>query len=140
MKKTILTVFSLLLITVGVTKAATIKKADVSAEYITSLDVDLLCKAIIKGDIETVHKLIEFGEDLNKKSLGKTPLIYAARYNRVEILQLLLANGANLKTKCDKGRNALDYAELSNAKEAMAVLEKAMLDAKKAKKARKKRK
>jgi len=81
------------------------------------------CMAIVKGDTETVKKLIELGSDINKKSNGMTPLMFAARYNRVDIIKLLVEKGANIKTKNSKGYNAMKFAKLSNAKEAMALLE-----------------
>jgi hypothetical protein len=86
---------------------------------------DIFCKAIIQGDIETVKSMIELGEDINKKSLGKTPAIFAARYNKPEILKLLIENGADLSIKCDKGYTAEKYAELSHAEEALKVIRSA---------------
>lgn len=80
------------------------------------------CKAIIKGDLETVKKMIELGEDVNQKSLGMTPAHFAARYNQAEILQVLIDNGANLNRKCDKGYTVRKYAEISNAEDALEVL------------------
>ncbi|HCO86118.1 MAG TPA: hypothetical protein DIT95_21670, partial [Arenibacter sp.] len=47
-------------------------------------EISSFCKAIVEGDLETVKRLIELGEDVNQKSLGKTPAIFAARYNKVE--------------------------------------------------------
>ncbi|MEW7290987.1 ankyrin repeat domain-containing protein [Aquimarina sp. 2304DJ70-9] len=81
------------------------------------------CMAIVKGDTETVKKLIDLGSDVNKKSNGMTPLMFAARYNRVDIIKLLVEKGANIKTKDSKGYNAMKFAKLSNAKEAIALLE-----------------
>tara|TARA_R110000868_G_scaffold30589_6_gene112960 strand:- start:4664 stop:5059 length:396 start_codon:yes stop_codon:yes gene_type:complete len=80
------------------------------------------CNAILKGDIETVKSMITLGEDVNEKSLGMTPAIFAARYNKAEILKVLIANGADLRIKCDKGMNIKKYAELSNAQDALAVI------------------
>ena len=87
--------------------------------------ISSFCKAIMQGDIETVKKLITLGEDVNKKSLGMTPAIFAARYNKAEILKLLIKNGADLKIKSDKGYTIKKYAELSNAIDALTVLEAA---------------
>ncbi|MFV5690356.1 ankyrin repeat domain-containing protein [Flavobacterium sp. ZT3R25] len=81
-----------------------------------------LCVAIYKGEIDLIRKLIVYGIDVNEKSNGLTPLMIAARYNKVEIIKLLLANGAQLKEKNEIGVNALKYAEISNAKEAVAFL------------------
>lgn len=81
-----------------------------------------LCLAISKGDIELTKKFIEYGADVNEKSNGMTPLMYAARYNKVEIMKILLKNGANPKTKDNQGFNALEHAKLSNAIEAITFL------------------
>ena len=84
--------------------------------------VSPFCTSIAKGDLETVEKLIALGEDVNRKSNGMTPAMYAAKYNRVAILKLLLTNGAELNKKSDKGMTAENYAELSNAQEALQVI------------------
>ena len=86
--------------------------------------VSPFCTSIAKGDFETVEKLIALGEDVNRKSNGMTPVMYAAKYNRVAILKLLLNNGAELNKKSDKGMTAENYAELSNAQEALQVISK----------------
>ena len=82
--------------------------------------IKMCCRA------ETVKKLIELGEDVNQKSLGRAPIHYAARYNRAEVLKVLIENGADLKKRCDKGMTAIKYAKMSHADEALAVLEEAM--------------
>ena len=84
--------------------------------------VNPFCVSIAKGDLETVIKLINLGTDVNQKSNGMTPAMYAAKFNRCEILKLLINNGAKLKVKSDKGMTAKKYAELSNAKEAQAII------------------
>ncbi|HMC00968.1 MAG TPA: ankyrin repeat domain-containing protein, partial [Flavobacteriaceae bacterium] len=68
----------------------------------------------------------DLGTDINDKSNGMTPAMYAAKFNRVEILELLIENGANLKARSDQGWTAKKYAELSNAKEAKTVIENAL--------------
>ena len=85
-------------------------------------DVSPLCQAIAKGDYQTVKKMIEFGTDVNYTSRGMTPLMYAARYNKVEIVKLLLENGAKVSLIDEKGFNALKHAELSNATETVEFL------------------
>lgn len=86
-------------------------------------EINSFCKAIVKGDLDTVKKLISLGEDVNQKSLGKTPAIFAARYNRAEILKVLILNGADLSIKCERGYSVKKYAELSNANDALKVVE-----------------
>lgn len=128
MKKTILTVAAACMLTVtGVCANETTStfEADLNLTEV-SVEINSFCKAIVKGDFETVKKLIELGEDVNQKSLGMAPIHFAARYNQTEILELLIANGANVKKRCDKGYTAKKYAELSNAVEAMEILKLAM--------------
>ncbi len=84
-----------------------------------------LCTAIFKGDVDTVKKFIEYGADVNEVSNGMTPLMFAARYNKVAIVKLLLVNGADKKLKDEKGYTAIKYAELSNSTEALAILKQA---------------
>jgi len=128
MKKTVLTMamaFALLAANAN-TETGTSNNIPGPANGITiPTGPDIFCKAIIEGDIETVKSMIELGEDVNKKSLGKTPAIFAARYNKPEILKLLIENGADLSIKCDKGYTAEKYAELSHAEAALKVIRSA---------------
>ncbi|WP_074408371.1 MULTISPECIES: ankyrin repeat domain-containing protein [Aquimarina] len=86
------------------------------------INVSPFCISIAKGDYEMVKKMVELGSEVNKFSEGMTPLMYAARYNRLEIIKLLVANGAKINIKNAKGYNAIKYAELSGAKEAAVLL------------------
>lgn len=125
MRKTILTTvmaFSLCVTAVWAKSSVTINSVNEAVLMVKADEISSFCKAIIQGDIDMVKRLIALGEDVNKKSLGKTPAIFAARYNKTEILKLLIANGADLKIKCDKGFNAKKHAELSNAKEALEII------------------
>lgn len=129
MKKTILIVAAAIMVGVTGLKAASSNpktKLITHTVDVTSLDVSSFCKAIMLGDVEMVKKLIALGEDVNQKSLGLTPAIFAARYNKAEILQVLIDNGANLKIKSDNGISAKKYAEQSNAVEALKVIKFAM--------------
>ncbi len=83
-----------------------------------------LAIAISRGDTEAVKKFIEYGVDVNETSNGMTPLMIAARYNRVDIIEFLLEKGANPRVKTERGWTALRYAELSNATDAVALLSK----------------
>jgi len=93
------------------------KKLNVFSESPSTLAI-----AISKGEIETVKQFIENGTKVNKKMNGLTPLMYAARYNKVEIIEYLLQKGADRTIKDSQGFTALKYAELSNAYEAIAIL------------------
>lgn len=78
--------------------------------------------AVGKGDLEFIKKLIEYGADVNEISEDLSPLMIAARYNKVEIIRVLLKNGANASARNEKGFTALKYAQLSNATDAIAIL------------------
>ncbi|MDX5585294.1 MAG: ankyrin repeat domain-containing protein [Aureibaculum sp.] len=90
-------------------------------------EADSFCMLIKQGNFEAVKGMIEAGVNVNKKSLGMTPLMYAARQNRVEIVKLLIANGADLKTKSKKGHTALKYAEMSKAHDAVQIISDELL-------------
>ena len=125
MRKTILTAAALCLLAVTGIYAVYNTTIDEPVTELTAsvtYDVNPFCKAIISGDIDTVKKMIDLGEDINRKSLGMTPAMFAARYNKPEILKLLIEDGANLRAKSDKGYTAKKYAEMSNATEALEVL------------------
>lgn len=126
MKKSVVFLGAALIAFANVSLASSSNSSD--ADYsITSVyqDISALNVAISKGDMATVKKLVEYGADVNEKSNGMTPLMTAARYNKVEIIKFLLANGAKLKTKDENGFTALKYAELSNANEAAQFLRQA---------------
>ena len=123
MKKTIIISAMALCVSFGTIHAKTgttnIKNFAVESPF----KVNSFCVSIAKGDLETVKTLLTRGEDVNQKSDGMTPVMYAAKYNRTEILELLIASGADLKAKSDKGYTALKYAELHGAKDAQEILE-----------------
>ena len=81
-----------------------------------------LVMAIYKGDIESVKKFIEYGADVNEKSNGMSPLMYAARYNKTDIIRILILKGAKINDKDENGLTALKYAELSNSNESVVLL------------------
>lgn len=125
MKKTILTVTLGILCVTGSLFASTGTETSnllLDEEVITTVVVNDFCMAIIKGDKDAVEKFIELGENVNQQSNGMTPVMYAARYNRTEILKALIQHGANLKAKSDEGHRALKYAELSGADEAAEII------------------
>jgi|AVFP01.1.fsa_nt_gi ankyrin repeat protein len=84
--------------------------------------INSFCVAAIKGDLQTVKKLVEYGEEVNQISNGMTPLMYAAKYNRIEVVKFLLAEGADPNAKSDKGFTALEYAEQTGARDVVSVL------------------
>jgi ankyrin repeat protein len=123
MKKTILTAAACLLMVSGVIAETTSTNFNATTENVVKVELSTFCKAILKGDIDTVKRLIDLGEDVNKKSLGMTPAIFAARYNKADILKVLIANKADLTIKCNKGWTILKHAQLSNAKDVLVILQ-----------------
>ena len=125
MKKTVLTVAAAILLMATTSLEANYNQKennDISVVNVLKVELNSFCKAIMKGDIDTVKKLINLGEDVNKKSLGMTPAIFAARYNKAKILEVLIANGADLNIRCNKGWSVEKHAKLSNARAVLAVL------------------
>ncbi|MBQ0736389.1 ankyrin repeat domain-containing protein [Aquimarina celericrescens] len=125
MKKSIFTVLAVMFIA-SASFATGVEMTTNSHNYeqkILKAKVSPFCMAIVKGDLDTVKKMIELGSDVNEKSEGMTPLMYAARYNRADIIKVLVQKGAKISTKDSKGHNAMKFAKLSNAKDAIAVLE-----------------
>ena len=100
-------------------------------ETATFFKVNSFCVSIAKGDIDTVKTLITRGENVNEKSNGMTPVMYAAKFNRTEILKLLIDQGGDLKAKSDKGYTALKYAKLHGAKDAELIIKEALAQNKK---------
>jgi len=97
-------------------------------EIVKVYELSSFCKLIQMGDYDAVKALIKSGEDVNKKSNGLTPLMFAARHNKAKIAKLLIDNGAKLKTKSDKGGKltALQMAERSKAIDAIKVIKEAL--------------
>jgi uncharacterized protein len=123
MKKTII-IFGLALVAfTNVSNASNIKllkHKEAVVFYVNSP----LCSAIVKGDLNAVKVLIEYGSNVNELSNDFTPLMLAARYNRTDIVAILLKNGADISVKNEKGFTAIKYAELSNATESLNLLKK----------------
>jgi uncharacterized protein len=123
MKKTII---MLSLVLVGLSSSTFAAEAvSQSKNGFFKFDHSPICKAIIKGDVEAVKKFVTYGVNVNETSNGLTPLMLAARYNNVEIVKVLLANGADKKYKDEKGNDAMKYAEMSKAADVLEVLMKA---------------
>jgi hypothetical protein len=69
----------------------------------------MVCAA--DGNLERLRELVEFGGDVNARSIsGTTALMYAARNNHLAIVEFLLAAGADPELKSDKGSTAADIA------------------------------
>lgn len=127
MKKLILPVL-VCLFAFGSINAETLKfENNIEITESVAYEVSNFCKLIQKGHYDAVKALIESGENVNRKSTGLTPLMFAARHNKHEIVKLLIKHGAKLHTKCDKrGMTALEIAKQSKAIHAIKAIEDAM--------------
>ncbi|RPH34353.1 MAG: hypothetical protein EHM93_00875 [Bacteroidales bacterium] len=81
-----------------------------------------LVKAIKKGDIKEMEKLIAAGADVNKKSVGATPLYWAAYKNSYEAARLLLDKGANINEGMSNGWNPIHIAAKKGNLEVVKLL------------------
>ncbi|MFK7783217.1 ankyrin repeat domain-containing protein [Psychroserpens sp.] len=86
--------------------------------------VSPLCTAVAKGDVEEVNRLLKNGVDVNAKSNGMMPIHYAAKYNRVEMIKILITAGSKIHKYCDEGRTALMIAQNAKAKDAEQFLKR----------------
>jgi serine/threonine protein kinase/ankyrin repeat protein len=70
--------------------------------------------------------LLQAGCDVNAAdSNGRTPLMYAVRYNQPTAVLLLLKGGADIKAKDNGGMTALDLAKQLNNQEIIRLLQSA---------------
>jgi hypothetical protein len=100
---------------------------EVKSEITLVYNVSAFCKLIQMGNYDAVKALIKTGENVNEKSNGLTPLMFAARHNKAKIAKLLIDNGAKLRTKSDTGNmTALDMAKRSKAVDAIKVIKEAL--------------
>ncbi|MGB7393515.1 MAG: ankyrin repeat domain-containing protein [Pricia sp.] len=83
-----------------------------------------LSLAIVQNDYRTVQRFLELGcnIEVRDKTMGMTPLMYAARYNNVPLLKLLVAKGASVGEISKLKLTALQYAEYANAADAVEYL------------------
>ncbi|WP_034061365.1 ankyrin repeat domain-containing protein [Lacinutrix jangbogonensis] len=126
MKKTIIISAIALSFSLASLNATTVTSNYNSCEIESVYSVNSFCLAIVKGQTEVVSELIKLGENINEMSNGLTPLMYAAKFNRVEILEILIANGANLSAKSYDGKTAKYYAKISKADDTYAIIEEAL--------------
>ncbi|MFY0602886.1 MAG: ankyrin repeat domain-containing protein [Flavobacteriaceae bacterium] len=129
MKKLILPIIACLFAVSSINATSVVEFPNSKNLEITSYSykVNNFCKLIQMGNYEAVKSLIEAGENVNTKSNGLTPLMFAARHNKAKIAKLLIKNGAKLKTRSDKSRlTALDLAKRSKAVDAMKVIKEAL--------------
>ena len=111
--------FGLLSVNVNASNPISTLKANT---IVKTVEVSPLCKAVAIGDMATVKKLITNGVNVNAKSNGMLAIHYAAKYNRVDMIKVLITAGSEIHKPCDKGYTALVHAKKSKAKDAESFL------------------
>jgi TonB family protein len=82
-----------------------------------------LIGAVIEGDTEAVRALLAAGSDVNETtSEGRTPLILAILFGRIQIMTLLLEAGADPHQRDSLGLNAVDWADRKGFAEGVKLL------------------
>ena len=87
-------------------------------------DIDIN-SAAVTGDIETVKQHLAAGADVNgwpDEGGQAPPLYWAAHEGHKEIVELLIANGADVNAKDRRGETSLHAAALSPRKEIAELL------------------
>jgi hypothetical protein len=69
-----------------------------------------LLNAIAKGDLATLHRLLDMNVGINFVENGTTPLHLAAEKGYSDVVQILLQHGANFHIKNAEGKTPLDVA------------------------------
>ena len=101
-----------------------ILNSNVNEVTLKTSEISPLCKAVAIGDTDEVNKLIKAGADVNAKSNGMLPIHYAAKYNRVNMIKVLITAGSKIHEPCDLGYTALKHAERTNADDAALFLKR----------------
>lgn len=83
----------------------------------------LLALAIKTDRPKVFQKLLDSNVDLEKVCDGKTPLMFAVKYGKIDFTKKLLEKGAKKETKTDRGYTALDYAKKYDQKEIIILLQ-----------------
>ncbi len=83
-----------------------------------------LMSAVISGDIDGVKFFAKSGPDLvNQKNIGgATPLLLACREGNLEIVKILIDNGANINVTDNEGWTPLMRAALAGKKDVVDLL------------------
>ena len=111
MKKSVIILAVALAMSTSVLNASNITQVVKDPIDSPAYEVSSLHYAVCAGDIESVKKLIAYGANLNKVIRDMSPLMLAARFNKFEIVEILLASGANPRIENEKGLRAIHYAE-----------------------------
>lgn len=100
------------------------------AHYISSKK---LMREIVLQNKECVKIMVSNGADLNRGLYnGITPLMCAAMFGDVEMVEMLIKNGAVISQKDSQGRTALDFAHSTDNDKVVKFLQKKMAETRQA--------
>ncbi|GBL81153.1 Serine/threonine-protein phosphatase 6 regulatory ankyrin repeat subunit B [Araneus ventricosus] len=96
------------------------KGADIN--LINSLGLKALHFGALHGNREIIEELIMQNVDINDQSFAGTPLHLAVLNNTIEVVEVLIKNGALIDAKCKSGFTPLCFAAKKNDKEVVKML------------------
>ena len=100
--------------------------ANLAQRAANPMQVQALHSAMVAGDVEIARALLDAGAEVDaRQQSGVTPLMGAAAGDSVELVQLLLAAGADPSLVDDAGRTAFDWATDRGQAATAALLEPA---------------
>ena len=94
---------------------------------------DTIHEMIKRGDVPVLRQAITEGVDVNARTLDEheyTPLMFAAGAGQVEIVQLLLENGATVNLAGSEAKTSLHWAAQAGNPEVISLLLEAGADPK----------
>lgn len=88
---------------------------------------DIFIGSAGSGDMKTMLEMLEQGVDINTHAPfgGPTALIVAARLGHIDIVEMLLARGAEVNAEDDYGQTALYFAKKNSKMRIVELLEAA---------------
>ena len=100
-------------------------KPELSPADQVAADAELL-RAVDRGDLESAKKWLKKGANVNavEKNWGQTPLHKAARKGHKDIVELLIAKGANVNAADKYGETPLFWAARNGHKDVAELLRK----------------
>ena len=117
MKQLLITIAALVLVACGSSQAPKIS----------------LFEAAVNGDLKAIRQHISIGTDISENTTERTetPLLgaillgegwYNTGPHKINVLQLLISNGADVNAKTDRGKTCLDVAKEMNEYEVIKLL------------------
>ena len=117
MKQLLITIAALVLVACGSSQAPEISQFE----------------AAVNGDLKAIRQHISIGTDISENTTERTetPLLgaillgegwYNTGPHKINVLQLLISNGADVNAKTDRGKTCLDVAKEMNEYEVIKLL------------------